>query len=130
MIKTLTYGLALLCLLFCGTICFSQIRDSAYDFQPCGHTIFEDDFSHNTPGTFPLGWRMSTCNEKSNYDKKKNCTVQKEDDQYFFDIHANGAFAGIFFEPNLHTDTYLSDTFSLEFDILFEDHPGAGAGFG
>ncbi len=97
--------------------CFAQNKQSAdsnvYDFVPRERVVFEDDFSKDKAGSFPSKWkRLSGENAAAspNY-----CQVQMDDNDFMLVMSE----AGSDLEPIINGDSYLTDSFTLEYDFQF-----------
>jgi len=109
-----------------GFFCFSQNKNNNtvadYDFAPREKVIFEDNFSQDTIGKFPSKWRLAKCNVPENYLLKKDCKVEKDGDEYMFNIAAKTTKGCLFIEPEIDTNSYLTDSFTLEVDFLLDSN--------
>src|ERR1700721_3240494 len=97
--------------------CFAQAKQSPDsnqdDFVPREKVVFEDDFSKDKVGSFPSGWKRLPGEKAtpSNY-----CQVQADDDGNVLAMTDDGSDL----EPMTGSDSYLTDSFTLEYDFMFE----------
>ena len=96
-----------------------QKKDAdTYDFVPREDMIFEDDFSHDSVGKFPFHWRFANLDGNFGGQKSKRiCSVKKDEAGYSLEIIPYGQPK---LEPIITTGNHLSDSFTIEYDFLFE----------
>jgi outer membrane protein OmpA-like peptidoglycan-associated protein len=80
-----------------------------YDFVPGDKILFEDDFRADTDGEFPAHWKLLS----------GQAVVNKMDGEPLFAL-TEGNYVKV--EPRMKAKTYLTDTFTIEFDT----YPKAG----
>jgi len=79
-----------------------------YDFIPGEQVIFEDNFADAVVGEFPSRWKLLN---------QQGAINTSDGDKYFvFNDATVGSIGKI--EPRIKTSSYLSDTYTVEFDFL------------
>ena len=105
------------CLAFFALVqsCFAQQGVSGndnykFDFLPREKVVFEDNFSQDAIGAFPSKWRRLGPGASRS---PKHCNIQDDDGHVLVisDIICD-------VEPNIDADSYLADSFTLEFDFM------------
>ena len=76
-----------------------------YDFVPGNHIIFYDDFQSDKDGEFPAHWKLL----------KGQAVVNQMDGTPVFAL-TDGNYVEV--TPRISTPSYLTDTFTIEFDFL------------
>jgi outer membrane protein OmpA-like peptidoglycan-associated protein len=81
-----------------------------YDFVPGNKIVFDDDFQSDKDGEFPAHWKLI----------KGQAVVNQMDGAPVFAL-TEGNYVQV--APRMSTDSYLTDTFTIEFDF----YPKTGA---
>ena len=110
-------GFYIACLVFFALAqsCFAQQGAGGndnyrFDFLPREKVVFEDNFSQDAIGAFPSKWRRLGPGASR---FPKHCNVQGEDGHV---LAISDIICDI--EPDIDADTYLTDSFTLEFDFV------------
>lgn len=77
-----------------------------YDFVAGEKILFEDNFSEDPNGEFPIHWKITN----------GQAVVNKVKDKPAF-LLTDGNYANVF--PRMKTEKYLGETFTVEFDFIF-----------
>ncbi len=95
----------------------AQDMDTINDFAPRRSVIFQDDFSDDSLGDFPAGWRICVCNGDKYAFDTSHCFIAKTPQGNAAVIRFDTAFITNI-EPSIEPNKYLPDSFTLEFDFL------------
>lgn len=79
-----------------------------YDFVPGENILFEDNFSTDQAGEFPAHWNLNSGQGVVNQKGDKNCLLLTQ-----------GNYVKVY--PLLKTESYLPDSFTIEFDFFIPD---------
>ena len=116
MCRLSTIAFCFIFFVICGSSSAQDVQQSSdnntYDFRPREKVIFEDDFSDDKLGGFPSKWQVIGA---AGTKPPKHCQVQKEDNDFILKV--SDADADL--EPKMKSDSYLTDSFTLEFDFIF-----------
>ncbi len=115
MTKKIIYILITILVLL-ATNATAQEDDSTHDFVARRSVIFDDNFADDSLGDFPAGWRICVCNGDKYIFDTAHCSIVRTDSGNAIIIRFDTAFITNI-EPTLEPNTYLPDSFSLEFDF-------------
>ena len=110
----------MLLLLADNSICRAQQQKTTggntHSFIPREITIFEDDFSQDSVGTFPSKWHITGCNNSNqpNFDNKSFWKIEQEKNEHSLSITTTFRYI----KPNINE--LLPDSFTIGFDYILD----------
>ena len=115
----LAFFLFALCMLRLDLTCHAQPvnANAVYDFTRGDKVIFADNFRGDNIKSFPSNWQIATSTEQQYYSSRRSWTIEKEDGEV--SLRSGTTFVHI--SPIIKSRHYPTDSFTVEFDCVFED---------
>jgi len=106
--------------ILCCRECIGQTANhtDTYDFVRCKNIIFQDDFSGDAIGKNPSKWKWGRLWDDvvGNRNPSPRCLVYKDGNDFAFFVKTKSSTP---VEPRMENDSYLTDSFTLEYDFRF-----------